>query len=175
MYDEAEAPPKPAADPLAKARAVKAEKAAAKAREQAEEAERAAASAAKGQPVVSSLKGRAVAAYEGAPVEVRVTAWGHGQLSTGGEQGFERYAKDAIITIPEQRARQLFNKRWIEPTDPAFVDRWVQMNRQEIAGAMRAKAANNFHLEHGVKQGEEWRSSFTGGELSFSPRDEEFR
>ena len=175
MDDETEAPPKPAADPMAKARAVKAERAAAKAREQAEQADRDAASAAKGQPVVSSMKGRAIAAYEGADVEVRVTAWGHGQLSTGGEHGFERYAAGAIIVIPEQRARSLFNKRWVEPTDPAFTDRWVAMNRQEIAAAMRAKASNDFHLEHGVKPGEEWRSSFTGGELSFSPRDEEFR
>jgi hypothetical protein len=30
-------------------------------------------------------------------------------------------------------------------------------------------------MENGVTPGESWRSSQTPGELSFSPRDEEFR
>jgi hypothetical protein len=173
MKDEAQA--QPAADPMAKARAAKARKAAEQAEREAEQAEVAAAPVADAQPVVSSLKTKAEAQYQGELVEVVVTHWGHGQISTGGEHGFERYARGARIALPEFSARSLFNKRWVEPVEPSLADRWVAMNNREVRQAIAAKRNTEFRMDHGVAPGEEWRSAMSAGELSFSPRDEEFR
>jgi hypothetical protein len=164
----------PAADPMAKARAARAAKALAKAEAELAAAEKGSASASNGQPVVQR-KSRAAPSYQGETVRVRITSWGHGQVSTGGDHGFERWAAGAEVDMPEQGARSLYNKRWIEPVDRALADKWVKQNQQEVRAAMIAKATNDRRMEHGVGVGEEWRSSQTGGELSFSPRDEEFR
>jgi hypothetical protein len=171
MSDEEE---KPAADPMAKARAARAAKALAKAEAELQAAEAGKASKANGQPVVPR-KGVAAPSYQGEEVMVRITHWGHNQISTGGDHGFERWAKGAEIPMPEFGARQNFNKRWVEPLDPALADKWVKQNNQEIRAAMAAKRRTDFHMENGVAQGEDWRSVQTAGELSFSPRDEEFR
>lgn len=173
MTDEVEE--KPAADPMAKARAAKAAKALQKAEAEAQAAEASRASKANGQPVKSSLKGKALNPYRGEEVEVRVTAWGDGQISTGGEDGFERWGEGAVIQMPEYSARANFNKRWVEPVDQAFAKKWIELNRREVRAAMAAKGRTEFHMEHGVALNEEWRSALTAGELSFSPRDEEFR
>lgn len=166
--------PKPAADPMAKAREAKAAKALVKAQAELEAAEKGAESAANGQPVVQR-KSKAAPSYQGELVRVRITSWGHGQVSTGGDHGFERWAAGAEVDMPEMGARSLYNKRWIEPLDSKLADKWIKLNKQEIVAAMRSKRANDFHMEHGVNPNEEWRSIMTGGELSFSPRDEEFR
>lgn len=128
-------------DPMAKARAVKAAKAAAKAQADLEQAERANKTAADGQPVVSSLKTRPAQVYEGEPVQMRVTFRGHGQISTGGEFGFERYARNAIITAAEKNARSLYEKNFAEPLDESYVDRWAEMARREQIAGAAAKAA----------------------------------
>jgi hypothetical protein len=163
------------ADPLAKARAVKAEKAAAKAAEELAKAEASIASAAQGQPVVSSFRGRAANPFFGDLVEVRVTPWGHAEISTGGEDGFERFAAGAICKIPEQSARSLFNKRWITPIDNSYEAKWLKQNKQELLAAMRAKANTTHRLEHGVGVGEEWRSALDGGELGFNPTERDLK
>jgi hypothetical protein len=162
-------------DPMAKAREAKALKAAAKAIADREASEASIASQAQGQPVVSSFRGRAVNPYMGDLVEVRVTHWGHAEISTGGEDGFERFAAGAVCHIPEQSARSLFNKRWIEPIDPAFATKWLQQNRRDLLAAMRAKANTEFRLANGVAQGEEWRSALDGGELGFNPTERDLK
>lgn len=172
MSDEIE--DKPPADPMAKARATKAAKALAKAEAELAAAEKGSESAANGQPVVQR-KSRAAPSYQGETVRVRITSWGHGQVSTGGDHGFERWAAGAEVDMPEQGARSLYNKRWIEPLDPKLAAKWIAQNKQEIRSAMIAKATNDRRMEYGVAVGEEWRSAQTAGELSFSPRDEEFR
>ena len=143
-----------AADPMAKAREAKAKKAAEKAAAEAAQAQAQAASAGGEQPVVSSRRGRAEAPYEGEPVEMRVTPWGHGEISTGGDFGFERYAKGAITWCPEQSARQLYMKRWAEPVDPRYIDRWAEMERRELLANARRKARFDQVMEHGVGAGE---------------------
>lgn len=175
MTDQIEDEVKPAADPMAKARAAKARKALEEAEKAAAAAEVAAAPIASAQPVVSSLKTKAANPYMGDPVACVVTAWGHGQISTGGEHGFERYARGAEVMIPEHSARSLFNKRWIEPKDASFADKWFKANQREIAMSMAAKRNTEFRMENGVAPGENWASSQTMGDLSFSPRDEDFR
>lgn len=163
------------ADPLAKARAVKAAKAKERADAELAAAEAGTKSKAQGQPVVSTFRGRAANPYMGDLVEVRVTHWGHAEISTGGEDGFERFAAGAVCSIPEQSARSLFNKRWIEPADPAFATKWLQQNRRELIAAMRAKANTDFRLANGVAQGEEWRSAMDGGELGFNPTERDLK
>lgn len=162
-------------DALAKARAAKADKAKAKADAELEAARKGAASKAGGQPVVSTLKGRAANPHMGDLVEVRVTHWGHAEISTGGEDGFERFAAGAVCLIPEQSARSLFNKRWIEPIDMTFAAKWLEQNRRELLGAMRAKANTEHRLSHGVGVGEEWRSALDGGELAFNPTERDLK
>lgn len=129
------------ADPVAKARAAKAAKAAAKAAADVAQAEESRRSAADGQPVVSTLKTKPVIAYEGEPVQMRVTFKGHGQISTGGEFGFERYARNARIVAAEMNARSLYEKGFAEPLDESYVDRWAEMTRREQIAGARAKAA----------------------------------
>ena len=176
-YDNSPLPPEQEirVDPMAKARAVKAEKAKQKAEQELAAARTSAASKSGGQPVVSSFKGRSANPFMGDLVEVKVTPWGHAEISTGGEDGFERYAAGAITEIPEQSARSLFNKRWIEPTDPAYAAKWLKQNKQELLAAMRAKNSTERHLEHGSAKGEEWRSALDGGELSFNPTERDLK
>lgn len=155
MFEDDE---KPATDRFAAARAAKAAKAFAEAQRQSEQAEREAAPAevAAGQPTVSSLKTRQVFIDEGKPVEMRVTPWGHAQISTGGEYGFERYARGAQFRAPEQNARSLYSKRWAEPIDPTYADRWVEMDHRDAATSARAKQMFEHRMEHGVAAGERW-------------------
>lgn len=152
--DDTLEPPK--ADPMAAARAAKARKAAEKAEAELRDAEASAATAGAGQPTISTLKGRPDAQYEGDLVEMRITPWGHGQISTGGEFGFERYARGAICMVAEQNARSLFNKRWAEPTDPSFADRWVKMNERDAALAAARGRREREVLEKGVNANETW-------------------
>lgn len=162
-------------DRMAQARASKAAKALAKAQAELEAAEDGRESKANGQPVVSTFRGRAANPHRGDMVKVRITHWGHAEVSTGGEDGFERYAAGAECEIPEQSARSLFNKRWIEPIDPAYANRWLAQNRNELLAAMRAKANTELRMTHGVAQGEEWRSALDGGELGFNPTERDLK
>ena len=176
MTDETETETLPAhTDPMAKARAAKAAKAKEKADADLAAAAQSAASAAQGQPVVSTFKGRAVNPYMGDAVQVRVTHWGHAEISTGGQDGFERYAAGAVCMMPEQSARSLFNKRWIEPIDPAMAGRWLKQNRQELLAAMAAKRRQEFHLEQGVQPGQTWDTAHNGGDLSFSATERDLK
>lgn len=160
--DDIDAPPK--ADPMAAARAAKAQKAADKANADSMVAEAMAAPARTKQPTVSKLRGRAAApTYEGELVEVRVTAFGHNHISTGGEFGFERYARGAILQIPEINARSLFEKKYVEPTDYAFSDKWQMDKAREDVLGMRAKAREEHVLEHGVNANEHWSTAATNG------------
>ena len=173
----AELPPEQEArvDPMAKARAAKAAK---KAQEEADllaKAREGAASRSEGQPVVSSFKGRPVNPFQGDMVEVKVTPWGHAEISTGGEDGFERYASGAVCMMPEQSARSLFNKRWIAPIDPSFEARWLQQNRRELQAAMRAKNRTEERMMSGVGVGQEWRSGLDAGELGFTPTERDLK
>ncbi len=171
----ADTPPPARVDPMAKARAAKAAKEKERADAALAQAEKAAASAAHGQPVVSTMRGRAVNPFMGELVEVKITHWGHAEVSTGGEDGFERFAAGAITKIPEQSARSLFNKRWIEPIDKALADKWLNQNRQELLAAMRAKGRTEARLQAGVGVGEEWRSALEGGELAFNPTERDLK
>lgn len=168
-------PPPARVDPMAKARAAKASKEKEKADAALAEAEKAAASAAHGQPVVSTMRGRAANPFMGDLVEVKITSWGHAEVSTGGEDGFERFAAGAVTKIPEQSARSLFNKRWIEPTDASFAEKWLTQNRQELLAAMRAKGRTESRLQNGVERGQEWRSALEGGELAFTPTERDLK
>lgn len=151
------------ADPAAKARAAKAAKAAAKAAADVAKAEEQKKSASAGQPVVSTLKTRAVVANEGEPVEMRVTYKGHGQISTGGEFGFERYGRNAIITVGEFSARSLYEKGWAEPADERYVDRWETAKRRETIAEAAAYRRFQDVLEHGVGAGQDYNSHATFG------------
>lgn len=158
--DDTNEPPK--ADPMAAARAAKARKLAEKAEAELKAAEDAATSKSAGQPTISTLQGRAEAPYEGDPVEMRVTPWGHGQISTGGEFGFERFARGAVFTVPEHNGRTLFNKRWAEPVDPSYQDRWTAANEMELRAAARRGARERQVLENGVGANETWRTGVDG-------------
>ena len=150
------------ADPAAAARAAKARKAAEKAELELRDAEQSRASAAGAQPTVSSRKGQPEAIDEGGPVEMKVTFKGHGQISTGGDFGFERYARGAITVCAERNARQLFDKGWAEPVDASYADRWERMTVKETAEGARRKARFEHHMEHGVGAGEYWNSASDG-------------
>lgn len=151
----------PAADPMAAARAAKARKAAEKAEAELKAAEIGAAPAEREEenpPPISTLQGRAEASYEGPDVWMRVTPWGHGQISTGGQFGFERHSRGAKFKCPEQGARSLYNKRWAEPIDPALADKFVRQNEMDAQSAERRGARERHTLEHGVNANETWRS-----------------
>lgn len=158
--DDTHEPPK--ADPMAAARAAKARKAAEKAEQELRAAEVSAASKADGQPTISTLKGRAEAPFEGDMVRMKVTPWGHGQISTGGEFGFERFARGAEFEAAEMNARALYNKRWAEPIEQRFVDRWTQANEADAAAAARRGARERQVLQHGVGPNETWSTALNG-------------
>ena len=160
MDDDTFEPPK--ADPFAAARAAKARKAAEKAETELAEAEKSASRAGGAQPTISTLRGRAEAPYEGDMVEMRVTPWGDGQVSTGGEFGFERYAATAIFMAAEQNARALFNKRWAEPIDQRFIAKWIEANKRDLVNASRRGERERYVLEHGVNAGEYWSTARDG-------------
>lgn len=172
---EPTAPPELPVDPMAKARASKAAKALAKAEAELAAAVEGKGSQANGQPVVSTFRGRAANPFMGQLVEVKVTPWGHAEVSTGGEDGFERFAAGAVTSIPEQSARSLFNKRWVTPTDPSYEAKWLDLNRRELLAAMQAKARTESKMRNGVAQGEEWRSALDGGELAFNPTERDLK
>lgn len=154
---------KPApADPGAAARAAKARKAAERAEAELRDAEAAKASAGGAQPTVSSRKGAPEVIDEGQMVQMKVTFKGHGQISTGGDFGFERYARGAITTCAERNARDLYNKGWAEPIDESFADRWEKMAEREAVEGARRKARFEHHMEHGVNAGEHWSSASDG-------------
>ena len=161
--DDTNEPPK--ADPMAAARASKARKAAEKAEAELAAAE---ASAAPAEQVednpapISTLKGKAEQVYEGEDVWMRVTPWGHGQISTGGQFGFERHSRGAKFKCPEQGARSLYNKRWAEPIDPALADKFVKQNEADARAAARRGARELHVLEHGVNANEVWRTGVDG-------------
>lgn len=147
---------KPAADPMAKARAVKAAKALAKAMADQEAAEQSAAPVLTNQPVISTLKTKSTVEDAGPMVLMEITVEGHGQISTGGEFGFERYAMDAQVMMPELYARQNYKKHWAQPMDRELVKKW---KRQEVAEynaqAMRKRSFDHV-MENGVSAGEYW-------------------
>ena len=154
--------PLPLADPVASRIAEKARSTAEAAEARARQAEMDAAPAAVNQPTVSSLKTRHAQVYEGEQVKMRVTSWGHGQISTGGEHGFERYARDAIIECAEVNARDLYRKRFAEPLERGLEERWVEMEKREQAASYRAKMRQEHVLENGVAAGEHWSTATNG-------------
>ena len=147
---------KPAADPMAKARAAKAKKALEQAEAEAKLAEQQAAPVANKQPTVSTLRIKTVEEDAGPLVWMRITVEGHGQISTGGEHGFERYAMDAEVQMRELYARQNFKKHWAEPIDRDLVKKWKLDEQREFAAAVRRKASYEHVMEHGVAAGENW-------------------
>lgn len=161
--DDTHIPPK--ADPMAAARAVKARKAAEKAEQELAQAEAQAAPAEQEEdnpPPISTLQGRPEQAYEGPDVWMRVTPWGHGQISTGGQFGFERHSRGAKFKCPEQGARSLYNKRWAEPIDPALADKFVKQNEAEARLAERRGARERDVLANGVNANETWSTGADG-------------
>jgi hypothetical protein len=156
---------KPAADPMAAARASKARKAAEKAEAELKAAEEAAAPAdieEDNPPPISTLKGRPEQVYEGPEVWMRVTPWGHGQISTGGQFGFERHSRGAKFKCSEQGARSLYNKRWAEPIDPALADKFVKQNEAEAHLSERRGAREREVLANGVNANETWSTGADG-------------
>jgi hypothetical protein len=160
-----------ASDPMAKARAVKAEKAAQRARLELEQSERDAASAALAQgdlgvqPTKSALHSKSVLQPpQGELVRMKVTLWGDGFISTGGEFGYERFAAGAIFDCPEAAARQHFDKRYAEPLEPSFAKKWYLQAKREEAVSAKAYQQLQDVLEHGVSAGRDYSShdSFGG-------------
>lgn len=157
---------KPApADPMAAARAAKARKQAEKAEAELRAAELSAAPAdveEDNPPPISTLQGKPEQMHEGPDVWMRVTPWGHGQISTGGQFGFERHSRGAKFKCPEAGARSLYNKRWAEPIDPALADKFVKQNEAEASAAERRGARERHVLEHGVNANEAWSTGADG-------------
>lgn len=155
----------PAADPISAAKAAKARKAAEKAEADAAKAQADAAPAEleeENPPPISTLQGRSVQADEGPEVWMRVTPWGHGQISTGGQFGFERHSRGAKFKCPEQGARSLYNKRWAEPIDPKLADKFVAMNEAEKRLSDRRGARERDVLANGVGANETWSTGADG-------------
>lgn len=160
MEDDTHIPP--AADPMAAARAAKAKKAHEKAEAELRQAEEQAASAAGPQPVVSSRANVSVEVDEGPWVDTRVTFKGHNKISTGGDFGFEHYARGAIVKSRERYARQNFDKGWIEPIEAALADKWERLAQQELVAGMRRKERHDHAMEHGVNANETWSTGADG-------------
>ena len=89
---------------------------------------------------------------------MRVTAKGHGQISTGGEYGFERYAMFAEFICPASSARTLYNRGWAEPVGSVEEVRkltlqWLQTDKKEEAANMRSLKARDDLLANGAPTG----------------------
>jgi hypothetical protein len=111
-----------------------------------------------GQPVVSTLRIRQVDPQETEQVLMRVTAKGHGQISTGGEYGFERYAMFAEFICPASSARALYNRGWAEPVGSVEEVRkltlqWLQTDKKEEAANIRSLKARDDILANGAPTG----------------------
>jgi len=108
------------------------------------------------QPRISGRPAAAKPVFAGDRVRMRVTAQGHGQISTGEDWGFERYAMFAEFFAQDLYARQLYNRGWAEPASDdveearAIVMRWMQENRQDRINDAKSKRARDDLLENGV-------------------------
>jgi hypothetical protein len=110
------------------------------------------------QPTISTLKTRPPVAMEGELVLMRVTAKGHGEISTGEEYGFERYAMFAEFICPASSARTLYNRGWAEPVGSveevrSLTLRWLQMDKDSAKADAKSKAARDHLLANGADAG----------------------
>jgi hypothetical protein len=98
-------------------------------------------------PRVSTLVTAQAAPYEGDTVQVRITARGHGQVSTGEQMGFERYGAGEVIDCPEESAFGLWKKNYVDPVDLTLADKWFQREQREKALGDRIDQAQRDMLE----------------------------
>jgi len=111
-----------------------------------------------GQPTISTLRLRQVDPLETEHVLMRVTAKGHGQISTGEEFGFERYAMFAEFVCPASTARMHYNRGWAEPVGSveevrAMTLKWLARDNEAAKADARSKAQRDRILEHGAEPG----------------------
>jgi hypothetical protein len=158
MTDETE-DEKPKADPLAHARAIKAQKAADKAAAEAQAAELASRPSADNQPKRSKRRGaRLLEDAKGPTIMVRVLSGGRDHISTGGDFGFERYDMWAEIPVEVGKAFDLWKKGYIEPMEREDVVRFDKMKTVELRREAQAKRKFDDVMERGVALGEDYRS-----------------
>lgn len=68
-------------------------------------------------------------------VQMRVTVFGHGKISTGEDFGFERRGAGEEFECGETGGYELFCKTWAEPLDMELATKWGDRKvREEIMG-----------------------------------------
>ncbi len=99
---------------------------------------------------------------KGAPVMMRITSKGRDHISTGGDSGFERWDKRAVVPMAEESAYSNWKKGYAEPEEDDVVEKFDQLLVAEQRREARAKAKFDDVMEHGARIGEEYRSDPVG-------------
>lgn len=71
-------------------------------------------------------------------VWMRVSSWGHMEISNGLNEGFGRMSAGEEFLALDASARSLYEKRQAEPLDAADADRWTAARKAEEARAAEA-------------------------------------
>lgn len=98
---------------------------------------------------------RNVVGDEGPIIRMRVTVKGHGEISEGGDFGFNRYPMGAEFECSEATARSLSAKGYAEPVGDQrevmkIVEAWTRRAREEARQEERRKRVFDNMIEYGV-------------------------
>lgn len=82
-------------------------------------------------------------------VQMRVTVFGHGQISTGEDFGFERRGAGEEFECGEAGGFDLFCKKWAEPLDFELATQWADRQQRETLLGDRGGARYRKAMEEG--------------------------